>query len=65
MLNRRYREPRGVDEDRPFYGFYVRLAGADRELLKEARKVAQRRMGAVPSHPVLLLEMMKAYIGNK
>lgn len=64
MINRRYQEARGLDEDRPFYGFYTRLSGQDRELLKEARRVAMVRLGATPSNPVLLAEMMKTYVNT-
>jgi hypothetical protein len=61
MITRRYREPRGLHSDQDQYGFYVRLAGEDRELMKRALEVATERLGGRPSNPLLLVEMMKVF----
>lgn len=61
MITRRYREPRGLHSDQVEYGFYVRLSGADRELMRCAQEVATERLGGRPSNPMLLVDMMKAF----
>jgi hypothetical protein len=64
MITRRYREPRGLNSDREEYGFFVRVSGEDRELLKTAVEVAKKRLGGHPSNPMLLLDMMSVYTGR-
>ena len=62
MITRRFKEPRGLSEDTPFYGLYVRVEGKSRELLKKAQEIATQRLGATPSNPLLLDELLKAYV---
>jgi hypothetical protein len=62
MITRRFKEPRGLAEDTPFYGLYVRVTGESRELLKKAQEIATERLGATPSNPILLDELLKAYL---
>ena len=64
MLTRRFREPRGLHSDTKDYGFFVRVAGDDRELLKKAQKLAEVRLGGIPSNPLLLLEVLRYYVGD-
>lgn len=64
MITRRYREPRGLEANTPDYGFFVRVSGEERALLKSARDLAERRLGGVPSNPMLLIDMMKFYTGE-
>lgn len=64
MITRRYREPRGLHANTGDYGFYVRVSGEDRELLKQAKSVAEGRLGGSPSNPMLLIEMMKVYVAS-
>jgi len=61
-MTKRFRNPRGISEDTPFYGFYVKASGETRELLRKAQQVAAERLGAVPSNPLLLDELLKAYL---
>jgi hypothetical protein len=60
MSTRRFK--RGIDEGTSFYGFYVRASGETRELLKKAQQRAKERFGATPSNPLLLDELLKAYL---
>jgi hypothetical protein len=62
MMTRRFKEPRGLSEDTPIYGLYVRVTGESRELLKKAQEIATQRLGATPSNPLLLDELLKAYV---
>jgi len=39
MMARRFKEPRGLSEDTPLYGLYVRVTGESRELLKKAQEI--------------------------
>lgn len=65
MITRRFREPRGLHSDTKDYGFYVRLAGEDRELLKRTQALAEKSFGGRPSNPMLLIELMRVYTGEK
>lgn len=65
MITRRYREPRGINADTGEYGFFVRVSGEDRELLKLARDKATEKLGGIPSNPMLLIEMMRIYLGSQ
>ncbi|QRM29560.1 hypothetical protein [Microvirga sp. VF16] len=62
MITRRFNEPRGLSEETPFYGLYVRLSGESRELFRKAHEIAAKRLGATPSNPILLDELLKAYL---
>ncbi len=62
MITRRYNEPRGLSENTPFYGLYVRLSGESRELFRKAHEITAKRLGSAPSNPILLDEMLKAYL---
>lgn len=64
MITRRYREPRGLHSGTADYGFFVRVSGDERDLLKAARRLAERRLGGPPSNPMLLLDMMSVYVGD-
>lgn len=62
MATMKYREPRGAEADREFYGFYVRATGETRALLIEARRRLTERLGAPPSNPLLLYEVLKVFV---
>lgn len=62
MITRRFKEPRGLSENTPFYGLYVRVSGDSRELLKQAQDIAAKKLGATPSNPVLLDELLRTYV---
>lgn len=63
MITKRFKNPRGIDENTPFYGFYVRANGQSRERLKQAQNKASQDMGGTPSNAVLLDELLKVYLG--
>jgi hypothetical protein len=62
MITRRFKEPRGLSENTPFYGLYVRVTGESRELLKQAQEIAAKRLGATPSNPLLLEDLLRVYV---
>ena len=57
----KYPEPRGIDAGTEFYGFYVRVAGPTRSLLRKAQERVAERYGAIPSNPLLLWELLEAF----
>ena len=60
---KRFREPRGLGAPTPFYGFYARLEGQERDILMQAQAIAGLRLGGAPSNPMLLEELLRAYVG--
>ncbi len=61
MVTMKYPEPRGIEANTEFYGFYVRATGETRRLLREARRKFAEQHGAPPSNSVLLKEMVWLY----
>jgi hypothetical protein len=55
-------DPRGIDQNTEFYGFYVRATGETRELIREARRRLTGRYGAPPSNPLLLRELLRLFV---
>lgn len=64
MITKRFKEARGVHENTAFYGFYARVSGESRELLKKAQEKATEHLKGHPSNGVLLDELMKAYLDH-
>ncbi|WP_186419712.1 hypothetical protein [Bosea sp. CS1GBMeth4] len=62
MINKRFDGPRGIHQDTPFYGFYVRVTGDSREQLKLAQEKATKDMRGIVSNAVLLDELMRVYL---
>ena len=60
---KRFREPRGLQAPMPFYGFYARLEGRERDILMQAQAIAGVRLGGTPSNHMLLEELLKADVG--
>lgn len=64
MITKRFSDARGIDDPTAFYGFYVRVSGESRELLKQAQRKATLEMRTQPSNAVLLDELLMAYLGS-
>lgn len=47
------------------YGFLVRLNVPEQQMLDKVIELARVRLGGLPSHPVLLRELMQHYLGEK
>ena len=62
MITKRFKDARGIHEDTAFYGFYARVSGESRELLKQVHETATAQMRGQPSNAVLMDELMKAYL---
>jgi hypothetical protein len=65
MITKRFSDARGIDEPTAFYGFYVRVSGESRELLRQAQRKATSEMRTQPSNAVLLDELLMAYLGHR
>jgi len=65
MITKRFEEARGINEDTPFYGFYARVSGESRELLKQVQRKAATQLKGQPSNAVLLDELMRHYLNGK
>ncbi|WP_454655548.1 hypothetical protein [Bosea beijingensis] len=64
MITKRFKEARGIDEDTPFYGFYARVSGESRELLRQAQRKATAQLRGQPSNAVLLDELLRRYLAE-
>lgn len=64
MISHRYPEPRGLEAPTKWYGYYARLSGEEREMLRQARGILRERLGDTPSNTVLLGEVLKAFLGG-
>ncbi len=61
MVTDRYPDPRGIETDTPFYGFYVKASGTRRAMLMRVRDKLTERYGTPPSNPKLLDELLAAF----
>lgn len=64
MITKRFEEPRGINQNTPFYGFYARVSGESRELLKQAQRKATAELRGQPSNAVLLDELLRRYLAE-
>ncbi len=61
MVTDRCPDPRGIETDTPFYGFYVKASGTRRAMLMRVRDKLTERYGTPPSNPKLLDEILAAF----
>lgn len=58
----KHREPVGLDANTDQYVFNVRTSGETREMLMRASAALTKRLGGVPSNPLLLRELLVAFL---
>jgi hypothetical protein len=65
MITRRYREPRVLDDDTPFYWFYVAALGAAPERIKITKPISSGNLKVVSSNLVLSTCFLDRLLGKR